>query len=152
MDDAFRIREARAEDAAEIARLTTQLAGASADAVLAPQTLARRLDRILEHPMHAVFVAAAEDALRGFVAAEHRLLLQFGERIELIALVTDADVRRQGVGRALVAATERWATRRGVTEMVVRSSLNRDAAHPFYRGLGYAHRKTQHVYTRMLTP
>ena len=93
------------------------------------------------------------EQVRSFVAAEHRTLLQFGERVELIALVVDARLRRCGAGSTLVAAVEAWARqRRGVQDMVVRSSLTREDSHPFYQRIGYAHHKTQNVYTRTLTP
>ncbi|MBP6748078.1 MAG: GNAT family N-acetyltransferase [Xanthomonadaceae bacterium] len=153
---ALTVRQARAEDAADIARLSLQL-----DASLDPTTIAQRFTRLLAWPTHAFFVLVGDDEddgargggpVVGFVAAEHRNLLQSGERVELIALVVDAERRRRGAGAALVSAAEAWASRRGVAQVVVRSSLSRDATHPFYRCLGYAHHKTQHVYTRSLSP
>ncbi len=147
MTSTFSVRRARPEDAAEIARLSVQL-----DPDLDPATLAQRFIRLVERPTHAFFVLEMTNRIVGFSAAEHRSLLQLGERVELIAMVVDADLQRQGGGGALVAATEAWAARRGVEDMVVRSSLSRDASHPFYQHIGYTHHKTQHVYTRSLTP
>ena len=147
MTSTFSVRRARPEDAAEIARLSVQL-----DPGLDPATLAQRFIRLVERPTHAFFVLEMTNRIVGFSAAEHRSLLQLGERVELIAMVVDADLQRQGGGGALVAATEAWAARRGVENMVVRSSLSRDASHPFYQHIGYTHHKTQHVYTRSLTP
>lgn len=147
MTSSFSVRRARPEDAAEIARLCIQL-----DPDLDPATIAQRFTRLVERPTHAFFVLDMTDGLVGFCAAEHRSLLQFGERVELIAVSVDADHRRQGGGSTLVAATEAWAARRGVADLVVRSSLSREASHPFYLQLGYAHHKTQHVYTRSLMP
>lgn len=137
-------RAARADDIAAVAALSPQLGAVD------PATIAERLALLLASPAHAVFVVECDGVVRGYVVAEHRLLLQFGERVELIALVVDAAQRRHGLGQALVAAVEHWARRRGLTQMVVRSSTRRDAAHPFYRSLGYLHHKTQHVYTRTL--
>jgi GNAT superfamily N-acetyltransferase len=150
MTSTFSVRRARPEDAAEIARLSAQL-GQDLDQDLDPTTIAQRFTRLVERPTHAFFVLEMTNRIVGFSAAEHRSLLQSGERIELIAILVDAELRRQGGGGALVAATEAWAARRGVEDMVVRSSLSREASHPFYRHLGYAHHKTQHVYTRSLT-
>lgn len=107
---------------------------------------------MLEMPAHALFVVPAVGRLSGFVAAEHRVLLQFGERVELISLFIDHDARRQGAGAALVACVEAWARQRGIADMVVRSSLSRDGAHTFYQRIGYVHHNTQHVYTRSLRP
>ncbi len=150
MTTAFTVRQATIEDAADIARLSLQL-----DASLEPATIAQRFSRLLARPTHAFFVLVGTDdaeTVVGFVAAEHRSLLQFGERVELIALVVDHEHRRRGAGVALLSAAEAWASRRAVTELVVRSSVSRDASHPFYMHLGYAHHKTQHVYTRSLSP
>jgi GNAT superfamily N-acetyltransferase len=146
MTSTFSVRRARPEDAAEIARLSAQL-----DQALDPATIAQRFTRLVERPTHAFFVLEMTSRVVGFSAAEHRSLLLSGERVELIAMVVDAELRRQGGGGALVAATEAWAARRGVEDMVVRSSLSREASHPFYQHLGYAHHNTQHVYTRSLT-
>jgi GNAT superfamily N-acetyltransferase len=137
------IRRAEVGDVPGIARLAAQLGGATE-----LTQLPARLSRILEHASHAVFVAEGDAGLSGFAAAEHRLLLPFGEWVELMSLVVDEDSRRQGLGAQLVAAVEAWAARRGVQRVLVRSSVTRDAAHPFYRGLGYAHLKTQHVYVK----
>lgn len=147
MISSFSVRRARPEDAASIARLSLQL-----DPDLDPATIAQRFTRLVERPTHAFFVLEMSNDIVGFSAAEHRSMLQFGERVELIALVVDAGLRRQGGGVALVAATEAWSARRGVADLVVRSSLSREASHPFYLQLGYAHHKTQHVYTRSLMP
>ena len=149
----FTVRGARPADAAHIAQLTLQL-----DPDLDPAAVAQRFERLLMRSTHAFFVvddpsADASDDIAGFVAAEHRSLLQFGERVELIALVVDPRLRRSGAGSTLVAAVEAWARqRRGVQDMAVRSSLTREDSHPFYQGIGYAHHKTQNVYTRTLTP
>jgi len=149
----FTVRGARPTDAAHIAQLTLQL-----DPDLDPAPIAQRFERLLTRSTHAFFVlddpsAEGGDGIVGFVAAEHRTLLQFGERVELIALVVDARLRRSGAGSTLVAAVEAWARqRRGVQDMVVRSSLTREDSHPFYQRIGYAHHKTQNVYTRTLTP
>lgn len=147
MTTGFSVRRATSEDATDVARLSLQL-----DPELDALALAQRFARLLERATHAFFVLDDADGVVGFAAAEHRSLLQFGERIELIALIVDVRVRRQGAGGALVAAVEAWAWRRGVENMVVRSSLSRDDSHPFYQRVGYVQHKTQHVYTRKLTP
>ena len=137
------IRRAVAGDIADIARLATQLGGA-----MELSELPARLHKIIEHASHAVFVAEGDAGPCGFAAAEHRLLLPFGEWVELMSLVVDEDARRQGHGAQLVGAVEAWAVRRGVSQVLVRSSVTRTAAHAFYPSLGYDHLKTQHVYRK----
>ena len=113
---AYDIRAARASDAAEIARLTTEL-GYPASVEQTASRLAALLplaDRFL------VVVAEADGHFLGWIAAEHRLLLHSEARAELIGLVVGSDARRRGVGQALVGAAEKWAVGRGLTGISVR--------------------------------
>jgi GNAT superfamily N-acetyltransferase len=57
----------------------------------------------------------------------------------LTTLIVGHDARHRGVGRALVAAAERWAGERGCQRLSVNTGLDRDDAHAFYGRLGYAH-------------
>ncbi len=140
------IRRAMAADADEIARLTTELGYAAT----AKET-ATHLDALLPFPSHFIAVAPASNGrLLGWVAAERRLLLELGERVEITGLVVSAGARRGGVGRALVSAAEVWAAGQGPARIVVRSNIVRAESHPFYQAMGYAHEKTQHVYAKPL--
>ena len=142
----FAIRHAETADAAAVAALCTQL-GYPVEA----EVIARRLDRLLKLPTQAVFVACDEDdAVHGFVATEQRLILEIGDRVEVVALVVDEAARRHGAGRALMTAAELWAHKRGVSEVFLRSNVLRAESHPFYESLGYARTKTQHAYARSL--
>ncbi len=137
------IRRATTADTEAIVRLSTQLGGA-----VELERMPARLQRILDQPTHAVFVAEGEDGPCGFAAAEHRLTLPFGESVELMSLVVDEAARRSGFGALLVSAVEAWAMRRGVDRVQVRSSITRDVPHAFYPNLGYVLHKTQHVYVK----
>ncbi len=140
------IRRAGVGDAAEISRLSAQL-GYPAPV----EAFEDRLRKLLASPQHAVFVADAGDGrLAGFIAVERRLIIEYGERAEIAALVVDAQIRRGGVGRALVAEAERWAADLGLHDMVVRSNAVRAESHPFYESQGYGRIKTQHVYRKPL--
>jgi GNAT superfamily N-acetyltransferase len=48
-----------------------------------------------------------------------------------------ADCRSRGIGAAMVAEAERLAAARGAGVVELTSNLQRDAAHRFYRRLGY---------------
>lgn len=95
MTSTFSVRRARPEDAAEITRLSVQL-----DPDLDPATLAQRFIRLVERPTHAFFVLEMTNRIVGFSAANTRSLLQLGERVELIAMVVDADLQRRRRRRA----------------------------------------------------
>lgn len=138
-------RPARRDDASEVARLSGEL-GYPVDI----QAIAARLDALLGDRRQCVRVADGEGRLAGWIAAERRLSLEAGERVEITGLVVDGAIRRGGVGRALVAAAEAWAKGQGIDLVVVRSNVQRQTSHPFYQALGYARHKSQHVYAKRL--
>lgn len=140
-------RPAHAGDVGEIARLACEL-GYPVDA----DSMAERLDALLGNPRQCVRVIEGEGRLIGWIAAERRLSLEVGERVEITGLVVDGTARRGGVGRALVGAIEAWAGEQGIGVVFVRSNVQRQASHPFYEGLGYARQKSQHVYGKHLAP
>ena len=145
MNTAFAIRDATLADTTEIARLSAQL-GYPADVV----AFEARLRRLLDSPLHTVLVAAGGTGLAGLIGLEHRITLESGERVEIVALVVDIAARRSGVGRALVAVAERWARERGLDTLFLRSNVVRPEAHAFYPDLGFARTKTQHVYGKRI--
>ncbi|GAA4529035.1 GNAT family N-acetyltransferase [Amycolatopsis samaneae] len=97
-----------------------------------------RLDDLLTDRRSALFAAEVDGLVAG-VAALHVLpmLEQDGCLGRLLALVVDDSCRGQGVGGELVAEVEREALRQGCRKLEITSSRTRDAAHRFYRGLGY---------------
>lgn len=140
-----RLRPAVATDATEIARLTTELGyPASAD------DTAHRLAILLTSGAHFIVVAEASSGLVGWIAVERRMLLESGERAEIVGLIVSSQARRGGIGRALVRAAEEWAEVRLLNLISVRSNVARSESHPFYERLGYTRRKTQHAYAKHL--
>ncbi len=140
-----RVRNATLADAAQVARLSAQLGYPEH-----PDVFAARLQRVLSLPEHAVFVAVDGDDVLGFIAGERRLMIETGERVEIVALVVDERARRRGVGHVLLAAVEQWARQIGLHDLIVRSNVTRLESHPFYEGAGFEHAKTQHVYRKRL--
>lgn len=138
-------RPVRAGDTAEVARLAGEL-GYPVDT----QAMAARLDELMGDPRHCVLVLDGEGHLAGWIAAERRLSLEVSERVEITGLVVDGSTRRGGAGRTLIAAVEAWAAGQGIDVVVVRSNVQRQAAHPFYERLGYERQKSQHVYGKRL--
>ena len=59
---------------------------------------------------------------------------------------------RRGLGRKLVAVAESWALARGLSSLTVRSNTVRALSHRFYESLGHSRSKTQHVYSKVVTP
>lgn len=142
------IRPARFGDAQEITRLSVELGyPATLDGTMA------NLEVLLHSPRYRVAVAPAPDgALFGWIVAERRLCLESGEAVEITGLVVSNSARRRGVGSALVAAAERWAMTQGFRSLRVRSNVSRTESHPFYQGIGFVPKKTQHTYEKPLVP
>jgi GNAT superfamily N-acetyltransferase len=137
------IRRATAADAAEIARLGAQFAGAVDGAQL-------RACIVELQALPAYYLAvAAESAtrLRGWIQVERRLIVADAcERAEIMGLVVDEAARRRGIGTQLVRAAQQWALAEQLPRILVRSNIVREASHIFYARLGFSRAKTQHVY------
>jgi GNAT superfamily N-acetyltransferase len=132
----YSIRPARASDVLELVRLFGELGY-----VMAPDVLAKRWAAFAaggEQAFVAVDEASPDERLFG-VATVHAtpVLHRAGPVGRVTALVVDATLRGRGIGRALMAAAERWAAERGCVLLEVTSNQRRVDAHKFYEGLGF---------------
>ena len=95
----------------------------------------------LARPDAAVFVAARSGGgLAGFAEAATRPYAE-GCATSPVAFLegwyVDPDVRRRGVGRALVAAVERWACAAGLRELASDALLENVTSHRAHARLGF---------------
>ncbi len=139
------VRAAKPDDAGQIARLCAELGHRTAAAEIGV-----RLQRLAYSPCDRCWVAECDGVVTGWLQAQLAEILASGRRVEIAGLVVSKDARRTGVGRALVAAAERWAAELHATTVVVRSNNTREVSHTFYPGLGFVRTKTQHVYSKSL--
>lgn len=130
----MRTRLARTTDATAVNDLLHQLGYPQDDTA----TTAARLQAWRHDPASAAYVAEAGDDVLGVVAVH---VCSFFERAgawgRIVALVVAERARGRGVGAALVAEAESFATRLGCVRMEVTSSDRRHDAHEFYRRRGY---------------
>ena len=84
-----------------------------------------RLGVVISAGDRQVFVIEHEGRLLGWVGVELRTSLETGRNAEIVGLVVDAQARRSGTGKALVAAAEAWVRRHGLDEVSVRSNIVR---------------------------
>ena len=101
----------------------------------------READGILKSDVEEVFFAARpEGGLCGFVEASIRPWAD-GCEARPVGYVegwyVDPDVRRQGVGRALVEAAEAWARSRGCRQMASDAELWNTTSHRAHAALGF---------------
>ncbi|MBS0659846.1 MAG: GNAT family N-acetyltransferase [Verrucomicrobia bacterium] len=139
------VRPARVEDAAAIAKLSSQLGYPSTE-----EQVGERLAVLIHQPEgNGIFVAEVpESGVVGWVHVVTVRPVANEPRGELTGLVVDEEWRRTGVGRALVAGSEHWARNRGLRMLGLRANAERNDAQRFYEWLGFERTKTQHVYRR----
>jgi GNAT superfamily N-acetyltransferase len=138
------IRRAVASDAAELARLTTQLGYPASEAAIRA-----RLTRMIDSPDDCLLVAQdSSGKLSGWIHGFLSQLLESDYRVEIGGLLVDETRRRNGIGRQLVRAIEAWAVERGAAELSVRCREERAESHKFYESLLFRHTKTQRVFRR----
>ena len=138
------IRPARESDAAELARLTSQLGYPASEAAIRA-----RLKRMIESSNDRILVAEVKAGeLAGWIHGFVSQLLESDYRVEIGGLVVVERWRRNGIGRSLVRTVEDWAKERGVAELSVRCRVEREESHKFYESLSFQHTKTQKVFRK----
>lgn len=90
-----------------------------------------------QHDGHAVMVAVLDDQIAGIVSvAEHKHWT--GDRDAYIGeLITHSAIEGRGVGRALLAAAEKWAAGRGLSMITLETGAGNHRARRFYKEAGY---------------
>jgi aminoglycoside 6'-N-acetyltransferase I len=122
-------------------------------AALWPDEDVDELQTLLEDPTQVAFVAERDDGrLCGFAEASVRKYANSNDESPCAFLEgwwVDADTRRSGVGRALVAAIEDWARAQGFTELGSDALLDNTLGHQAHQALGFEERERV-VYFRKL--
>ncbi len=127
------IRPAAPADAPSLATLLAQLGYQST-----PASIPARLDALRSDGGIALVAVTDDGRVVGAAsAAKHATLHADHPTGYITALVTDTTVRRQGVGRQLVAALEQWARDAGCHRLSVTSAERRADAHEFYPSCGF---------------
>jgi ribosomal protein S18 acetylase RimI-like enzyme len=88
-------------------------------------------------PGHAVFVAVLGVQVVGFVTVAERAHFTGDLDGYVGELVTAGGMEGRGIGRALMAAAERWADARGLAHLTLETGAANDRAREFYRLAGY---------------
>ena len=127
------IRTARPEDAAELARLFTELGHATTEDEVRTRWSAWQAGGNV-----GLVVDGAHNELIGAATLHQTIVLHRPKPIGRIsALIVDARHRDEGIGRALVNYAERMFRDAGCGMVEVTSNMRRADAHAFYQHLGY---------------
>ena len=144
-DAAFTIRDARASDSDDLARLSTQLGYP-----MTAETARARLSEIAGLADHALLVAEAKRRVVAWLQISLPRIFESPRQAEIAGLMVDEEARGLGIGTALVSAAQRWARERQCAALRVRSNVIRERAHGFYRRAGFSEIKTQRVFEKLL--
>jgi len=119
-----------------------------------PVSVAAMEERIRNYALltdRAVLVACRDDAVVGWIDVGIVRHLQVEPNGEIGGLVVSHACRSAGIGAKLVSRAEEWVNARGITKMIVRSNITREAAHRFYLREGYERTKTSAVFSKILS-
>lgn len=135
------LRKARVSDATEIAKLAEALGYPSST-----REARDRLRTMLRDARNHVIVAETSDgSLVGWVHVYRIDLLELAPFAEIGGLIVNETVRGLGIGSQLIEAAQRWTRRCGMSNLRVRTRVERERAHRFYYRHGFALRKSQLV-------
>ena len=140
------IREARLADCAAITRLNREEMGYD----FPEERTQEKLRACLANPAHKVFVAESGGEVVGYLHLENYDVLYFPHMKNVLGIAVAGACRRQGVGRALLAAGEAWAKADGAVAVRLVSGEGREGAHAFYQSLGYTGNKLQRNFKKLL--
>ncbi len=133
------IREARLSDCAAIAQLNREEMGYDY-----PEEQTReKLRACLANPAHKVLVAEGGGEVLGYLHLEDYDVLYYPHLKNVLGLAVSPRCRRQGAGKALLAAGEAWAGETGAAGVRLVSGEARKGAHAFYQSQGYSGNKLQ---------
>ena len=109
----------------------------------------KRIAFILLNPNAKILVAEIDGHVIGYIHAADYDCTYFDSLKCILALAVDESYRGQGIGRALIAAIEKWAANSGSMGVRLVTSTYRLEAHRFYEACGYTFRKEQKNYIKV---
>ncbi len=115
---------------------------------VAADELISRLARVRAAADHNVVVAEQGECVVGLLHVFERPALEKPCEAVVQALVVDAKLRGQGIGKALMDAAEAWARARGLGSI----ALHTRHAQAFYGRLGYVNVSTSDLMRKTVSP
>ena len=98
----------------------------------------QRLKPIVRDVRYCTFVAEIDGIVCGMIGTLTHASHEHNDCSgKIIALVVSKKQRRNGIGRALIAAAEKNFAKRNVTRVSLTTRFTREDAHQFYEALGY---------------
>jgi ribosomal protein S18 acetylase RimI-like enzyme len=127
------IRDAKLTDAPALAKLMREL---GYDTTAAEMRC--RLKSILFDVRYRTLLAEIDGKACGMIGTFIHATYEHNDPSgRILALVTSSSVRRCGIGRALIASSEKAFHQKGVTRIALDTRFTRKGAHHFYESVGY---------------
>ena len=127
------IRYAQPGDTAALAQLMCELGYGTTKS-----EMQMRLQRMATDERYRTFVAVCDGNVCGMIGTLTYPSIEHNDPSgRIVALVILRTMRRRGIGRALIATTEKDFVQRGISRIALNTQLAREDAHKFYESLGY---------------
>lgn len=102
-----------------------------------------KLKELLESDNDKIFVALTDNIVVGYVHANNYDVIYAPHMKNIMGIAVSSNVKKKGIGRALLEAIEDWAQESGAYGIRLVSGTTRTGAHEFYRHCGYNGGKQQ---------
>jgi len=109
-----------------------------------------KLRELLKSNKEKIFVAVMDNIVVGYVHANDYDVIYAPHMKNIMGIAVSSNFKKQGIGRALLAAVENWAQETGASGIRLVSGATRTGAHEFYRHCGYSGDKQQINFKKML--
>lgn len=109
-----------------------------------------KLRQVLRSSRDRIFVALADHRVVGYVHANDYDVIYAPHMKNIMGIAVSGSLRKKGIGRALLAAVEKWAQETGAEGVRLVSGASRTGAHEFYRRCGYGTEMQQINFKKML--
>ncbi|MCB5956338.1 GNAT family N-acetyltransferase [Enterococcus sp. CWB-B31] len=109
-----------------------------------------QLEDLLNLTDNKLFICTIDDQVCGYIHAAVYLTIYAPKMINILALSVDTAFQGKGCGKELMQFVEKWAAATGAGGIRLNSGEERKAAHHFYEHIGFAKRKNQANYYKMI--
>ncbi len=103
-----------------------------------PENIRQVWEQMAGDPAYETLVYEADGCPVGFVTGVRVLAVGLPRGyLKINGLAVLPAYQGRGIGRALMEAMEQWGKEQGLSHVLLNSGVKREAAHGFYRHLGY---------------
>ena len=134
------LRDATIEDIPQIANLMSHLGYPTP-----VEEMEVKMLQILAHPDYRTILAIYQNEVVGFSGLMRGFSFErSGKYVRIISFVVKKEIRKMGVGKLLIEASEKWAIEQNADNVVISSGnrAERLDAHAFYQKVGYEIKST----------